>query len=509
MGLARPRWLSLRRAAAILVMVIAASLTFVAALSDILVDWTWFSALGYVDVFWIALTAKVALFTTVLVASTTVLLANGWLALHFTKGPAPLPAQSAWHSVPGVTSLDLWGRVRGHLSAVVAGAAVVLSFLIAWAKTSQWNVLLRFLSQVPFGQSDPVYGKDISFYLFSLPVYLSLKNWLLLTTLFSAVIAGVVYWERGCITIDQQRLRMAPAALVHASALLAIFFAVKAWSYYLDRFLLLYGDNGVVVGASYTDLTMGLPVLWVLIGLSGIAAVASLTNLQIRTYRLPLAAVALVFGGSFVLGEVTPVVFQRLFVKPNELELERPYLQHNIALTQAAYNLHQISAKPFPAEQTLTVASLQANQATIDNIRLWDGPPLMDAYRQLQEIRTYYKFHDVDVDRYTVNGAAQQLMLSARELNAAPPAIQCPNLGQPPCAVHARLRRDRQPSDPQEQRGPAHVLSGGYPARDNGGACGYRAAHLLRRADRPIRVGQGKHPGVRLPQRQGERLCGL
>ena len=133
-----------------------------------------------------------------------------------------------------------------------------------------------------------------------------MKNWLLLTTLFSALIAGVVYWARGCVTLDQQRLRMAPAALVHASALLALFFAVKAWSYYLDRFLLLYGDNGVVVGASYTDLTMGLPVLWVLIGLSGIAAVASLTNLQIRTYRLPLAAVALVFGGSFVLGEVTP-----------------------------------------------------------------------------------------------------------------------------------------------------------------------------------------------------------
>src|SRR3954447_25809640 len=159
MGIARPRWLSLRRAAVILVMVIAASLTFVAALSDILVDWTWFSALGYVDVFWIALIAKVALFTTVLVASATVLLANGWLALHFTKGPVPLPVQSAWGSVPGVTSLDLWGRVRGRLS--VAGAAVVVSFLIAWAKTSQWNVLLRFLFQVPFGRSDSVYGKDI------------------------------------------------------------------------------------------------------------------------------------------------------------------------------------------------------------------------------------------------------------------------------------------------------------------------------------------------------------
>jgi len=142
---------------------------------------------------------------------------------------------------------------------------------------------------------------------------------LLLITIFSFLIAGLVYWARGAVTFDHQRLNMIPAALVHGSALLAILFAVKAWSYYLDRFLLLYGDNGVVVGASYTDLTLGLPVLWVLIGLAGIAAVASLTNLQVRTYRLPLAAVALLFGSSFVLGEVTPVVFQRLFVKPNEL----------------------------------------------------------------------------------------------------------------------------------------------------------------------------------------------
>src|SRR3954468_9018327 len=118
--------------------------------------------------------------------------------------------------------------------------------------------------------------------------------------------AGMVYSARGAITVDQQGLRMAPAAICHASALLAILFAVKAFSYYLDRFLLLYGDNGVVVGASYTDLTIELPILWLLVGLSCLAAVASLTNLQVRSYRLPIAAVTLVFGSSFVLGELTP-----------------------------------------------------------------------------------------------------------------------------------------------------------------------------------------------------------
>ena len=219
---------------------------------------------------------------------------------------------------------------------------------------------------------------------------------------------------------------MSPAAIAHGSVLLGFFFAVKAWSYGLDRYLLLYGDNGVVVGASYTDIHVGLPVLWLLIGLSIVAAFAAWANVRVRTYRIPAAAAVLVFGGSFVLSEVIPGLFQRVFVKPNELQLEKPYIQRNIALTQQAYNLHQITAKPFPAEQDLTLKTLEANKATIDNIRLWDWHPLMDAYVQLQEIRTYYKFHDVDVDRYWLDGAYQSVMLSARELKSSllPPNAQ-------------------------------------------------------------------------------------
>ena len=140
--------------------------------------------------------------------------------------------------------------------------------------------------------------------------------------------------------------------------------------------------------------------------------------------KLPLAAAALVFGSSFVLTLAFPAMFQRVYVKPNELQLEAPYIQRNIALTQEAYNLRQITVKPFPAEQGLTFQSLQDNRATIDNIRLWDWQPLMDTYAQLQEIRTYYKFHDVDVDRYELDGSYQQVMLSARELE---PALLPPN----------------------------------------------------------------------------------
>ena len=181
-----------------------------------------------------------------------------------------------------------------------------------------------------------------------------------------------------------------------------------------------------MVGASYTDIHVELPILWLLIGLSIVAAFAAWANFRVRTYRLPIAAVALVFGGSFLLSGVIPGLFQHLFVKPNELQREKPYIERNIALTRQAYNLHQITTKPFPAEQDLTFKTLEADKATIDNIRLWDWQPLMDTYAQLQEIRTYYKFHDLDVDRYRLDGAYQSVMLSARELKSSllPPNAQ-------------------------------------------------------------------------------------
>ena len=200
---------------------------------------------------------------------------------------------------------------------------------------------------------------------------------------------------------------------------MGLFFAVKAWSYWLDRYLLLYGDNAVVVGAAYTDVHVELPVLLALVGIASAAAFASWANMWVRSYKLPAVAAVLVFGGSFVLALAFPALFQRVYVKPNELQLETPYLQRNIALTQEAYNLRQFTVKPFPAEQGLTFQSLQDNRATIDNIRLWDWQPLMDTYAQLQEIRTYYKFHDIDIDRYEIGGSYQQVMLSARELDPA------------------------------------------------------------------------------------------
>ena len=425
----RASWQGALRLLIIAVIIFFICLILLDLISGFLVDWLWFSAIGYFGVFWTIIFAKAEVFFAVFLATTIILWVNGSLAFRFARSQwSKRLAEFEWKPTGAATLPEVLEFTRHRLPwpvAVVCGACIIAA-LVAWGEVNNWDVFLRFLYQVPYGASDPLYRNDIGFYLFTLPAYIAIKNWMLLTLFLSTLLAGAIYWVHGDIEYAPPRRLMSRAAIAHGSALLGFFFAVKACSYGLDRYLLLYGDNGVVVGASYTDIHLGLPILWLLIGLSIVAAFAAWANVRVRTYRIPVAAAVLVFGGSFVLSEVIPGLFQRVFVKPSELQLERPYIQRNIALTQQAYDLHQITAKPFPAEQDLTLKTLEANKATIDNIRLWDWNPLMDAYGQLQEIRTYYKFHDVDVDRYWLDGAYQSVMLSARELKSSllPPNAQ-------------------------------------------------------------------------------------
>jgi uncharacterized membrane protein (UPF0182 family) len=410
--------------AAILVVLIA-----LGRASSLVVDWAWFSSIGYASVFWTAFATKAALFAIVFAVSALLLWLNGSIALRLARPrqlrlPASLAALQGSPSTPA----GMLGPISGLLPwrLLILAAALVVALLIAMSEIGKWELVLRFIYQVPYGQNDPLFGKDIAFYLFSLPVYSALKNWMVLILLASAAMAGAVYVLHGEINLDSQTWRFSPAVLAHGSALLGAYFAVKALSYVLDRYLLLYDDNGVVVGASYTDVHVELPILWLLIGLAIVAAIVAWANVRLRTYRLLIGAAAVVFGGSFLFGELLPGMFQRFYVKPSELQLESPYLKRNIDLTQDAYNLRQITVKPFPVEQGLTYQALQDNHETIDNIRLWDWQPLLDTYAQLQEIRTYYRFLDVDIDRYRIDGTYRQVTIAPRELVSSllPPNAQ-------------------------------------------------------------------------------------
>ena len=391
-------------------------------ISSVVVDWAWFLSIGYVGVFWTTLATKAALFVVVFAVSTLLLWANATLALRFASGPrlrlpAVLSSGFATFGAPpgpwaGSYGLQPSPRVWRLL---ILAVAIILGMLIALGETGKWDLILRFIYQAPYGRSDPLFDKDIGFYLFSLPVYVAVKNLLLWILLLATLMAGAIYFSHDDIRLDTWSV--SPAAIAHGSALLGLFFAVKAWAYALDRYLLLYDDNGVVVGAGYTDVHVELPALWLLIVLAAVAVVVAWANVRLRSAPLVIAAALLVFGGAFVFGEAVPALFQRFYVKPNELQLETPYIQQNIALTREAYNLGQITVKPFPAEQDLTFKSLRDDSGTVENIRLWDWRPLLDTYAQLQEIRTYYRFLDVDVDRYHLDGSYQQVMLSPRELD--------------------------------------------------------------------------------------------
>jgi len=394
-----------------------------ARVSSVVVDWAWFSSVGYVGVFWTAFVAKTALFVVVFALSTLLLWANATLALRFaSKRPPPIPATFNRSFVTFQTSQGPWARSYGLQPSplawrlLIAAFAVILGLLIASGETSRWDLILRFLYQAPYGRSEPLFGKDIGFYLFSLPVYVALKNWLFWLLALSGLMAGAIYSVHGDVGLDPPRWSASPAAVAHGSALFGLFVMVKAWSYALDRYLLLYDDNGVVVGASYTDVHVELPALWLLIVLAVIAAIVAIVNVRLRSAPLVIGAALLVFGGAFVFGDAVPALVQRFYVKPSELQLEKPYIQRNITFTREAYNLGQITVRPFPAEQDLTYQSLEKDSGTVNNIRLWDWRPLLAAYAQLQEIRTYYRFLDVDVDRYHLGSSYQQVMISAREL---------------------------------------------------------------------------------------------
>src|SRR5580692_9015976 len=317
-----------RRGIAVAVIVIVACLIVLGLASSFLVDWAWFSAVRYLGVFWTILGGKAALFFAVFAASAVLLGVNGFLAYRFARRRGHVHRVDFEQIARGVQTLpELLGLMGQRLPwrLLIAGVAVVLGILFAAGEVGNWGVLLRYVYQVPYGLSDPQYGKDIGFYLFSLPAYVALKNWLLLMLVLSFLIAGVVYWVHGDIEFDEQRRSISAAAIAHGSALLGLFFAVKAWSYGLDRYLLLYGDNGVVVGASYTDIHIALPVLWLLVAVAACASVASWANMRWRHYRIPAASVLLLFGSSFLCAEIYPALFQRFYVKPSELQLETPY----------------------------------------------------------------------------------------------------------------------------------------------------------------------------------------
>lgn len=309
-------------------------------------------------------------------------------------------------------------QIRG-VKWILTAVALFLSFGFASSIAVRWDEFLLFINRVPFGTNDPIFGRDISFYLFELPVYEALQQWvvsLLLLTLIGVLaiyaINNVVEIQRG-----QWRPHQSPILRQHVALLAAIILLLWASGNLFQVFNLNYSGRGVVFGASYTDIHASLYALYAQLAFMVLAALVMLFNVFRLSVRPLLIAGGLWLATAVLVGGVYPAILQRYEVEPNELVRETPYIQYNIDFTRMGFNLDKIEVRNFGEIDTLNQNDLTTNSDILNNIRLWDYRPLRDTYTQLQTLKEYYVFGEVDIDRYNINGVTRQVMLATRELD--------------------------------------------------------------------------------------------
>jgi hypothetical protein len=387
------------------------ALILVPWLASFATDWLWFREIGFESVFSTSLIWRIGLF-----------IIGGGFAFAYIYGNVRF-ARGTGTGFPVLyvnrgdgVSVD----VSRMLTRLFLPAALVLAFLTAVSASASWLVVLKGFNGVPIGIRDPLYGRDISFYLFRLPLISGVLGTLITLTFLSIVAAVVMYWMRNDITLPPRRATAKPRATRHLGALTVILFVLiglRLWI--VGTADLLYSTTGPLLGASYTDVHVALPGLYV----SAIAALlaAAWVAAGIMRGKLIWSAVsAAVFYTivSVLARGVVPAAYQKLVVSPNELSRETPYLRNHIDATRKAWGLDHVESRDLSGEVQLTMAEIKANAATVDNVRLWERPLLKQTFSQLQEIRTYYDFVSVDDDRYTIDGRYRQVHVAARELNS-------------------------------------------------------------------------------------------
>ncbi len=382
----------------------------VAQVVPLYTDLLWFQEVGYSQVFYTTLSTRGVLFTALAVVVVVFLWANLTFAAR-TAAPDVLWELEDQLGLPGRVVIE--PLIRRFLPAVLA----LIALASGMRGSAHWDLVLGYMNRSPFKITDPLFGHDLEFYVFVLPLWRLVHGWATTLVVGTLVLTLAIYVLQRSLVLTARGPRLAAGARTHLLALGALLLALRAVGFWLDRYELVFSPRGIVFGATYTDIHASLPALGVLAVLSALCAGACIVQMMRPGIRL-VASGLLVLGAAWVLGlGVVPGVMQRFWVTPNELVAERPFIGHNIRMTRQAYGLDRIEEKEFPAQEDLDARALERNEATIKNIRLWDHRPLLRTFAQLQEIRTYYKFTDVDNDRYVVNGEYRQLMLSARELS--------------------------------------------------------------------------------------------
>src|SRR3989344_1388322 len=404
---------------------------FFSSIVSLITDWWWYQEVGLTEVFVKSLSAKIIVGAVAGIIAATFLLTNLSLAIRSKiQWMAAIPEALIGTSQP----ITLNSRIIGKLGIILS---CVIALFIGLLASSSWHDILKFLSSTPFGQKDPIFGQDVSFYVFSLPVF-SLGLGLIKTVILVSLIScGAIYILRGSLNLssilgkfDLSKLTGKPEGLIpksaknpisdpkarlHIGILLSLFLITIAIGTYLSLYNLLIAQSGPVFGAAFTDANIMVPILRISVFVYGVSALLALFYGVSGKIVPLLGAISLTVLVAFA-SRIIPSVFQKLIVAPNELTKETPFIKYNIAASRKAYGLDRVEEREIAASKPITASDIAANNLTIKNVRLWDREPLLSTFSQIQEIRTYYEFSSVDNDRYVVNNELRQIMLSPREL---------------------------------------------------------------------------------------------
>ena len=407
----RRRWLSY-----VIGAVVLAAILFT-VLAGFVVEVLWYGEIHQQGVFWHTLWTKVWLGVFFGALFFALLYVNLVIARRLRPEVTIVP-----------NPLDPLERVRDvtepYLRWLLPLGAAVLAFLVGLAVSGNWQeyLLWRNAGGVSFGTVEPLFNRDPAFYVFSLPWLRFLQGWLFSSLIGVTLLVAVGHVLWGSIRPQAPAFadKVTPAARAHLSVLLGLIMLVKAWGYWLGRFDLLTSRRGVVEGASYTEVKAQLPALNFLAIVAVICAILFFANIRLKQWSLPIVAVGLLAIVSVLLGTAYPAFIQQFKVKPNEQQLESEYIQDNMTATTAAFGLDAIDQQLRPTVGgALTAAQIRDNQTTVSNIRLWRPAALLRNFQSTQQVRQYYNFPDVDVDRYPIgpNGDPRVIMISAREIN--------------------------------------------------------------------------------------------
>ena len=378
----------------------------------------------YTDYLWMGSVGQGAVFKTIL--GTRVLLGiivGGlffvWLWLNIRIARRPLPADVTFIGRRLLPEEER-EQIEQYADRSLLIFALAGGLLAALYGSGRWLEYLQFTHAVDFGSADPLLGRDVGFYVFKLNFIQYLWRSCFYAVVIAFVVSVLVHLYQEAIRLVGNTVHALPRARLHCLGLLALALFVKMYGYRLMQYNLMYSTRGEFFsGASYADAHARFPLLYLMMILVGVVGIVMLISIRQRGFKLAGWALGILVAVSFLGGSVYPAAIQKLVVQPTQLQKEYSYIQHNIAATNQAYGLDGITETQFPGTGELTAEVIGANPETISNIRLWDHRPLQTTYDQIQAHRAYYKFADVDVDRYWIKGQYRQVMLSARQIDYA------------------------------------------------------------------------------------------